>query len=99
MNVIQTIKHAILEGYDWLMWRLAKRVIAQARTDTMSVALRTALKEFNNARKLDAYDIIKQIDEIGAGMERHFKGTDPDVAYKLGKQVVREIVEARMRVS
>lgn len=98
-QAISTIKHAILEGYDWLMRKLAKRVITQAKADTMGHVLGLALREFHTARKLDLHDIVTQIDEIGAGMERHFEDTDPDVAYKLGKQVAIEIIEARMRVS
>lgn len=98
-QVINDIKHQLREFYVWLSAKFASEAIARAKAETSRQVLHTALREFNTARKLDWIDITQQIDKLGSGMERHFEGTDPAVAYDLGKQVCKEIINERVKVS
>lgn len=82
--------------YDKFIHKIGKRAIAEARAESFTRALNISLIEFGKARKLDWIDIARQIDEVGDGMEEHFKDTDPAVAYNLGKQVAIEIVHKRV---
>lgn len=94
-RILNAIKQSILDGYDWLMTKLAKRVVAGAYADGQNAALRTALNSFHRARREDLYAIRHDIETCGEGID--FKDTDPTLAYKLGKQIGIDAVIARAK--
>lgn len=98
-RILNNIRYYTREYYIKVSAKFASEAIARAKADTSREVLHTALHEFHRARRLDWIDITQQIKELGSGMERHFEGTDPAVAYDLGKQVAVEIIEARVKVS
>lgn len=94
-QILNGIKLAIQEGYDWLMRKLAKRVINEAYVDGQNAALITSLNSFHRARREDLWAITEDIKKCGEGFE--FKDTDPALAYKLGKQIGIDVVTDRAK--
>ena len=92
---MQWLTNTINDAYDWVMRRLAKRVMNEAYADGQNSALRVALVQFYRARRDDHLMMLKDIREIGESIP--FNDADPKVAYNLGKQVAIEIIENRSK--
>ena len=92
---MQWLTNTINDAYDWVMRRLAKRVMNEAYADGQNSALRVALVQFDRARRDDHLMMLMDIRKIGESIP--FNDADPKVAYNLGKQVAIEIIENRSK--